>query len=230
MRWRRSTPSWLGGCGGIRTWCRRRWRRGESGMALLLLWEIDHGRLFPAGTEVNNRSASPSSFCRRLRRQVAEDDDLQAAGVEDAGAASPGVPERHHLRWSVRVKPPQAGEPREWYDEFVTRWRAYLASVLEAPTRGRPAGGDGPAAKKRRTAPPTGRATTVAPASETVPAARAAATDRSRARPRSPSAAAQHGGKCACRDLRGWLRPATQVGAGEAVASGHGRATSGSSN
>ena len=205
--------------------------KGESGMALLLLWEIDHGRLFPAGTEVDNRSATLSSFCRRLRRRVAEDDELQAwlQVKEMQGQLAPGVPERHHLRWSVRVKPPQAGEPREWYDEFVTRWRAYLASVLEAPTRGRPAGGDGPAAKKRRTAPPTGRATTVAPASETVPAARAAATDRSRARPRSPSAAAQHGGKRACTDLRGWLRPATQVGAGEAVASGHGRATSGSS-
>jgi hypothetical protein len=113
--------------------------RGETGMALLILWEVDHGRPFPAGVEGTNVAATLASFCRRLRARATQDDQLNAwlEVKEMQFPLAPGLPPSHQLRWSVRVERPSAGAPVAWYQDFVLRWRAYLASLAAPSTRRR---------------------------------------------------------------------------------------------
>lgn len=49
---------------------------GESGMALLLLWEVDHGCPFPT-LAVASQASILCSFTRRLKDRVARDDELR---------------------------------------------------------------------------------------------------------------------------------------------------------
>ena len=46
---------------------------GESGMALLLLCEIDHSCSWPSQAEDQDRSGTLAGFTRRLKRRVAAD-------------------------------------------------------------------------------------------------------------------------------------------------------------
>jgi hypothetical protein len=110
---------------------------GESGMALLILWEVNHGRPFPSGAESDTPAARLASFCRRLRVRVAKDDELRVWLVvkEMQFPLAPGLPASHQLRWSVRVERPGPAEPQEWYETFSARWRTYLAGLLTPPTR-----------------------------------------------------------------------------------------------
>ena len=133
--------------------------QGEAGMALLLLWEVDHGRPFPAGVAGESVAARLASFSRRLRARVAQDDELSAwlQVREMQFPLAPGLPASHQLRWSVRVRRPELGEATGWYDDFVTRWRAYLASLLPASQRAQPAAEvlEGRPRKRQRAVPPS---------------------------------------------------------------------------
>ena len=107
---------------------------GESSMALLLLWEVEHQQAFPTqgGTE---RAAVLEGFTRRLKRRLAADPQLSAwlTSGEVQQPLAPGLMESHYTRWSLRLHPPQPSEPSGWYEEFISRWRALLATMLQTP-------------------------------------------------------------------------------------------------
>eukprot|EP00667_Euglena_gracilis_P022592 EG_transcript_25222 len=103
--------------------------RGECSMALLLLWEVEHGATFPtqAGQGI---SSTLIGFTRRLQLRVRRDPDLDWLTWKDVHLPlAPGLPCSHHLRWSVQITPPPAGSPDLWYREFTSRWKAYLLSL-----------------------------------------------------------------------------------------------------
>ena len=102
---------------------------GEPGVALLLLWEVDHGRAWP--TTARNRTGVLVGFTRRLAQQVAKDDELQGWFIpqELQRPLAPGLPDSHHLFWPVRVSQPPPSDPQGWYEDFVARWKAYLATL-----------------------------------------------------------------------------------------------------
>ena len=226
--------------------------QGEAGMALLLLWEVDHGRPFPAGVAGESAAATLASFSRRLRTRVAQDDELSAwlQVREMQFPLAPGLPASHQLRWSVRVRRPEPGEATGWYNDFVARWRAYLASLLPASQRAQPAAEvlEGRPRKRQRAVPPSpdaGQANMIVEVPAVVPVQQAPdgaavrpAGRRQRVRARSPAVVPGPGTKRPRMDLRGWLQPrnmeetlpstamASSTG-GTAVSSGHGRATAG---
>lgn len=120
--------------------------KGECSMALLLLWEVEHARSFPsAAPDLTGRLMG---FTKRLTKRVSADEELQWLSRKDVQVPlAPGLPETHHTRWSLRIVPPPAHEPRGWYEEFISRWRAYLGSLAQptgcsivapAPTRSPP--------------------------------------------------------------------------------------------
>ena len=226
--------------------------QGEAGMAHLLLWEVDRGRPFPAGVAGESVAARLASFSRRLRARVAQDDELSAwlQVREMQFPLAPGLPASHQLRWSVRVRRPELGEATGWYDDFVTRWRAYLASLLPASQRMQPAAAlvERRPRKRQRAAPPSPDSvdlSMIADVAAAVPVQQATggaavgpAGRRQRVRARSPAVVPGPGSKRPRMDLRGWLQPRNTGGAlgsptvasgtgGTAVSRGHGRATSG---
>ena len=113
---------------------------GESGMALLLLWEVNHGVPFPTQGAGDDRAAVLTGFTKRLRAQVKKHDELsQWLECKDVQQPlSPGLRDSHHFRWSVRIRRPPAGEPQGWYAEFIVRWRTYLATQVHQLQRPRP--------------------------------------------------------------------------------------------
>ena len=111
---------------------------GESGMALLLLWEVDHQQSYPNhGGEA--MTGALVGFTKRLQERVEADPELsQWLNWKDMQTPlSAGLAPSHHRRWAVRVVAPAADQPRGWYDEFVARWRAYL-ELLACPSGSRP--------------------------------------------------------------------------------------------
>ena len=113
---------------------------GESGMALLILWEVDHQQEFPRGGG-DGASVVLAGFTRRLKQQVVQDPEL-SAWLECRAMQkplSPGLPASHHARWSVRVRPPGPSEPQGWYVEFTRRWRLFFGGC----GRSRPGGSVG---------------------------------------------------------------------------------------
>lgn len=102
---------------------------GESGMALLLLWEVDHQQSWP--TTSSERAGVLSGFTKRLSQQVAQHDELKAWFIprELQRPLAPGLPDCHHFFWPVQVVPPPPTDPQGWYQDFVSRWRAYLATL-----------------------------------------------------------------------------------------------------
>ena len=46
---------------------------------------------------------------------------------------APGLAPTHHRRWGVSLRPPRPDEPRGWYKEFLTRWTAYLETLVCPP-------------------------------------------------------------------------------------------------
>jgi hypothetical protein len=109
-------------------------------MALLLLWEVDHGREFPRQGG-DGPSAALLGFTRRLKQRVAADAELsQWLQPRDCHRAlAPGLPPVHHVWWSVRISRPSAGEPQGWYEEFVRRWRLYLEALVQSAAAPSPA-------------------------------------------------------------------------------------------
>jgi hypothetical protein len=106
--------------------------QGESGMALLLLWEVEHGGPFPS-TAANRSSSLLTGFTRRLQNAIAQDTNIPPLGewlsMQTMGCPlGPGLPPTYHARWSVRITPPSA--PADWYAQFTARWRAYLLSLV----------------------------------------------------------------------------------------------------
>ena len=105
--------------------------RGECSMALLLLWEVEHGRSFPSAGAAGGPALA--GFTRRLMQRVAADADLKLWLVtkEVQQPLAPGLPDSHHTRWSVRICPPPPSDPQGWYAEFTSRWLAYLGSLAQ---------------------------------------------------------------------------------------------------
>jgi hypothetical protein len=208
---------------------------GEGSMALLILWEVQHGRTFPAAVDGDNTAARLASFSRRLRDRASRDDVLSADLVvrEMQFPLAPALPASHQLRWSVQVRCPEDGTSTEWYDEFKERWLAYLRE-LAMSARSRPAieaAEERPRKRARAPSPPVREA---GPRAADQGGGRRAATVRGRSPDRGPELSA----KRMRQDLRRWLQPrgstATTAdimdatgGAEVAVSSGHGQATSG---
>lgn len=214
---------------------------GESGMALLILWEVDHGVPFPS-TGGAGHSQVLVGFTRRLQRRVAADSELSRwlVWADRQQPLAPGLLASHHCRWSVRVVRPCPSEPQGWYDEFVARWRAYLETQSGLVV----SGGAASSAPVALGAAPAG-AGDVAPATEPAPKRRrlalAAGLER-RGRQRTPPAAVVEENDPPAKrprrgDLRSWLlsRPGDDVdmegaemGVGPGgVRDGHGRAVGG---
>lgn len=199
---------------------------GETGMALLILWEVDHGRPFPAGVEAGNVAATLASFSRRLRLRVQQDDQLREwlEVREMQFPLAPGLPPSHQLRWSVRVERPQQGESHGWYDEFVIRWRAYLETLATASSCGQRslmAAVTRPEKRRRVTSPASSQEPSICldGGSAAVPA-ELSAGPRKRKQSGSVGTTISPSRKRRQGDLRAWLRPAQ-------LAAGHGRAVDG---
>ena len=114
----------------------------ESGVALLLLWEVDHQHEFitEGGGGMTLRL---QAFSRRLQARVPGDPELREwlRWRDVAAPLMPGLAVSHHVRWSLRVSPPGAKEPRGWYDEFLMRWQQYVRKLAGPPGAGRLGGG-----------------------------------------------------------------------------------------
>ena len=92
---------------------------GEPSVALLLLWEADHGTEFPSrAVDITGRL---STFTKRLKDAVAVDIELQRWLEWKLMPFSlvPGLPCRVHIRWAVRIDP-SVGEP------FLGKWKAHV--------------------------------------------------------------------------------------------------------
>ena len=69
---------------------------GESGMALLIMWEVDHDRAFPSEGG-DGLTAGLVGFTRRLLERVARDPRLEwLDSVEMAAPLGPGLAPTHH--------------------------------------------------------------------------------------------------------------------------------------
>ena len=79
---------------------------GEPSMALMLLWEVDHGRSFPTRAE-DDAARILMGFTRRLLRRVAAHPDLLTVVDIQGGAEAAGSrPPRHPLHPLVSADPP----------------------------------------------------------------------------------------------------------------------------
>ena len=92
---------------------------GEPSVALLLLWEADHGSLYPS--RAVDTTGRLSTFTKRLKDAVAVDAELQRWLEWKLMPFSlvPGLPCRVHIRWAVRIDP-SVGEP------FLGKWKAHV--------------------------------------------------------------------------------------------------------
>ena len=102
---------------------------GESGMALLLLWEVDHAKPWPS--TASSQAGRLASFTKRLTQQVNRDEELKEwfNPKELQRPLAPGLPDSHHSFWPVQITRPPTPEPQGWYKDFVSRWKVYLASL-----------------------------------------------------------------------------------------------------
>ena len=114
---------------------------GECSMALLILWEVDHGRSFPTQAG-ENPSHVVLGFTKRLKRQVSSDPELKEWLVwkDVFTSLSPGLPNLRHTRWAVRLKPPLGPSPPPWYEDFLARWRSFLEALVVRPAAQPPMG------------------------------------------------------------------------------------------
>ena len=74
---------------------------GESGMALLLLWEVGHGRLFPRHGGAG-RATILLEFMKRVLRRIQQDPELSRWLVPcyQQRSLTPGHPTSRHNQWS----------------------------------------------------------------------------------------------------------------------------------
>ena len=97
--------------------------QGEPSVALLLLWEADHGQHYPSqAVELVGRL---STFTKRLKDAVTADSELSAWLLYKQLHLSltPGVAPSQYLRWAVKIDP-NVGEP------FLGSWKAHLGSLV----------------------------------------------------------------------------------------------------
>jgi len=97
--------------------------QGEATIALLLLWEADHGHPYP--TQAVELVGRLSTFCKRLKEAVAADEELRL-WLESKRASmvlTPGLLSSGHIRWSVAIDS-AVGEP------FLSSWKAHLTSLI----------------------------------------------------------------------------------------------------
>ena len=114
---------------------------GESGVALLLLWEVDHRQPYPSGGG-DGLSGALLGFSKRLQDRVLKDADLCGWLVwkDMAVPLCAGLAPSHHRRWAVRLMAPGRDEPQGWYRDFLSRWKAYLETMAR-PRGSRPTTG-----------------------------------------------------------------------------------------
>ena len=208
----------------------------ESGVALLLLWEVDHQREFI--TEGGRgMTLWLLAFSRRLQARVPGDAELREwlRWRDVAAPLMPGLAVSHHVRWSLRVAPPAAREPRGWYDEFLVRWQHYVRSLAGPPGAGRPLGGavvrgeDPSASSTSAAAEPAVPRGIVRPVPVVPPTRQGTGSGRAAAAAAAPLSQTRR-----TPTLEGWLQrppaPVADAGAPEGpapVRSGQGRAVSG---
>ena len=97
--------------------------QGETSVALLLLWEADHGRPYPSqAVELVGRL---TTFSKRLDEAVAADEELRAWLVRKQMhvTLTPGLTPSLYFRWAVAINP-AVGEP------FLSSWKAHLTSLV----------------------------------------------------------------------------------------------------
>ena len=102
---------------------------GEPSVALLLLWESDHGKLFPCRT--TDLAGRLTTFSKQLQDAVAVDPEL-SHWLEHRRMQFPlaaGLPSRGHLRWAVRIDP-SIGDP------FLQTWKAHLMELVRQQQAG----------------------------------------------------------------------------------------------
>ena len=203
---------------------------GESGMALLLLWEIDHSRPFPTQGDGNDRAAVLEGFTKRLQSRVATDPELSQWLTHRSmqQPLAPGLADTHHTRWSLCICRPPASEPQGWYEDFVSRWREYLATQTHYPSQlassstplkdeaSSSVSRSPPPRRRRPDGPPTTRRVrqrTLTPAAPTPqepaapPSRNTPEGENSRQRPRTPDTGTPARPPKRQRDMRTWLQP-----------------------
>jgi hypothetical protein len=97
--------------------------QGEASVALLLLWEADHGTFFPCkSAELRTRV---STFANRLMDAVGADSELRVWLKYEwvRFTLTPGLPPQRQLRWGVRIDS-AVGEP------FLSSWKAHLTFLV----------------------------------------------------------------------------------------------------
>ena len=95
--------------------------QGETAVALLLLWEADHGCPYPSlAGELMGRV---STFCKRLKEAVTADDELKAwlEYKQMRVALTTSLPATMHVRWSVAIDP-AVGEPYPRGSPTLLHW------------------------------------------------------------------------------------------------------------
>ena len=97
--------------------------QGEPSVALLLLWEADHHRLYPCSKV--DLSFRLHAFTKRLLDAVGADDELSRwmEHKKMRVLLSPGLKTMNCTRWAVRIRP-EVGEP------FLGAWKAHLGSLV----------------------------------------------------------------------------------------------------
>jgi hypothetical protein len=161
----------------------------ESSVALLLLWEVDHDQDWP--TTASQRSGALAGFTKKLQQQVLQDDELQLwfTPRELQRPLAPGLADSHQLFWPVRVRPPAPAEPQGWYADFITRWKAHIATlavplgVAANPTI------DSSARRVRQRIDSTASASAAATSSTTAAPRRRSHPAKPRASPENPASA-----------------------------------------
>jgi len=98
---------------------------GEVSMALLILWESDHGSAFPGPDTLQRRL---STFSKRLSETVEADDELKSwlSSKTLRRVLSPGLVSGGYLFWTVCID-------AEVGDAFLSKWKEYLASLVSRP-------------------------------------------------------------------------------------------------
>ena len=97
---------------------------GEPSVALLLLWEADHHKIFPCGkSDIKSRVLN---FTKSLVGVVAADTELSGwlHHKKERMMLPPGLRYNSYTRWTVQIQP-AVGEP------FLGAWKAYLRTVLQ---------------------------------------------------------------------------------------------------
>jgi hypothetical protein len=104
--------------------------KGEPSVALLLLWEADHGQLYPS--QAAGMWGRMVAFTKRLQKAVTADAELAArlSYREQYLTLVPGLLSRGTC-WSVAIDHARVGAA------FLRAWKAYLASLVVAARRGR---------------------------------------------------------------------------------------------